>query len=591
MRRLAILVPIFLLSFSPAALAGDDSLPICADTEFVEFFNMIVAHQLEFDGDITSANMLNRVTGTQMERRQDYQSPAPQCADAIAIQRLLIQLGGDALARAALELADVPAADNPYQQRLPDDQARIDALLSAMLAVDRSAVPAAEQREATPCQPEDWALLDKAAAALLSEVNSASDDPAPSEALAAIDRLLVWREETIPTLPTCAEAIDLIQAMSATATDSAAYQAHTYGGVSADRNPFSPLLEAALATVALWREPIPASAAGQAVASSARAFSEVQLPSCSDAELADTFEELQAEFADLLKQADQAESKADLADYAEAQIAFRDTRLAELPLCLEALETRWWAAEALADAALRSAFKGDRSALIARRQGAAMDRNKARASSSWANLESALAGDDDGPITPVGKAAECTEADRLFLFVYLLPEFWELTDAALALSQPGDIATFIDQSYAFRRVLWANLPRCNDALEMGFIMRSVAADAAAMLALELARAPLENIAYLPKIAGGIERFFEWTEQFNETCGNLDGPTMTYYVVAENFANIRSCAATSCSIVATAQRGQGIDVVDNSSNWHELILPSCETGYIAAFLASQTPPAG
>lgn len=225
--------------------------------------------------------------------------------------------------------------------------------------------------------------------------------------------------------------------------------------------------------------------------------------------------------------------------------------------------------------------------------------NDSRASAGWEKLEAALlredtvasAGAESRSIAPlIAGAPSCDDADHLFFYVYLIPEFWRFTDATLSLSQPDEVAAFIDMSYAFRRLIWANLPRCADALEMGLIMRSVAADTAAMLALELAGAPAQDSPYLPKIAADIERFSEWADQFNATCGAVNSATTTYYVVAENIANIRACASTSCIIVTTASRGQRLDVVDDLSNWYEVILPSCETAYIAGFLASQTPPA-
>ena len=599
MRLLAILVSITLLCPGVASLADDGALPICADEEFLAFFNMVVEHQLLFDGDITSASMLNRASREQMVRRETYQRDLPLCADAIAIERLLIQLGGDALARSALDLAGLPADDNPYHQRLPSDQARIESLLSARLGLDRTQALPPDERAAPACEPDDWAQLDAAAAALLAAADSASDQTAPSQALTAIDKLLRWREAYIEALPQCAESIELIRAISAAATDSAAYHAFTYGGVSLERNPFPPLLEASIATVASWRDTIPPALREQAAPSSIRALIADRLPSCAYAELSGDIDDLQTDYGALIERAEAAVTSARLAEFGEAQIAFRNARLAELPLCAEALEVRWWVSEALADIALHSAIDAGAPASIwAPRPYAAKTNYAARASSSWGNLESALQSPSAAQPTDAGAwsiaaesaAPECGDGDHIFVLTYLVPKLTKLIDAALNLSQPDDLAEFIADSYAFRQLLWANLPRCADALETGLIMRSVAADTVAMLALELAGAPVVDSPYLPKIAGDIKRFSDWTNEFNATCGSINGTTTTYYVVAENIANIRACASTNCSIVTTANRGQRLDVVDDLSNWYEIVLPSCETAYIAGFLASQTPPA-
>ena len=589
MRRLAILLCVIMLSVSRAWLADDGVLPICAEDEFLKYFDMIVEHQIAFDADIAKASMLNRVSRAQMESREAYTSELPTCADAIAIQRLLIQLGGDALARAALELADLPADDNPYLQRLPSDQARIERLLSTMIGIDRAGALPSDQRELRACQSEDRVLLREAAAELLDASDSPTDATDPDATLAAIDRLLRWREEHIPGLPACAESIELTQALSAAATDSAAYQAFTYGGVSQERNPFPPLIEASVATISGLLEQLEAARSSQA----ARIFSGNQLPACAPHEFSGARESLWADYLALIERAAAVDSSADLVDFGEAQIAFRETRLAQLPFCEEGFAWRWWTAESLADAALRSAIAGGAPYSIATAHRSTMSDNAARASSAQADLKDAL----DGVATGGGdrrlKAAApaCSDADHVFLFAYLAPEFWKLTDAALAISQPQEVSPFIDQAFAFRRLLWANLPRCADALEAGLLMQAVAADFVAMLALELAQTPVEDIPYLPRIASDINRFIDWADQFTTTCGNLNGGATTYYVVAENIANIRSCASTSCAITTTAHRGQRLDVVNDKSNWYEIILPSCETAFIAGFLASQTPPPG
>ena len=590
MRRLAILLLITVLSQGRASLADDSAIPLCGDEEFLKFFHMIVEHQIEFDADIANASLLNQVSRAQMEGREAYLSERPMCSDAIAIQGLLIQLGGDALARAALELADLPVDDNPYLQRLAGDQARIDELLSTMLGIDRSSASPLDQRQLPACEPEDWSLLEDAADEILDLSNSARDETDPGATLGAIDRLLRWREENAAGLPECAESIDLIQAMIAAATDSAAYMAFTYGGVSQERNPFPPLLEASIATVTRWQEQLPTTRSSQA----ADIVSGNLLPRCKPDELSGALESLQSEYAALIERANTADSNADMVDFGEAQLAFRDSRLAPLPMCAEAFAWRWWTVEALADAALRSAIAGGAPYSIATEQRSTMSDNAARAASSLADLKDLMSGVSAAPsarglgLSTAGAPA-CNDADQVFIFAYLVPEFWKLTDAALAISQPPEVSPFIDQSYAFRRLLWANLPRCADALETGALMQAVAADAVAMLALELARVPVTDIPYLPRIASDINRFFERAGEYISTCGSINGGTRTYYVVAENIANIRSCASTSCAITSTAHRGQRLDVVDDNSNWYEIVLPSCETAFIAGFLASQTPP--
>ena len=582
MRRFTVLALIVMIWLGPASLADDSQLPLCTVEEFRAVFNTIVEHQLLFDGDIMNASQLYQVTGAQLEHREGSLSQLPLCADAIAFQRLLVQLGGDNVARAALELADLPAAGNPYLLRFPSAQARIEDLLSKMLGVDRSeALPPAD-RELPPCDTADLIPLADAAAAFLDFRNFGGEADNTAE---AIDALLRWREDMIPLLPLCAESIDLVQSLSAAATDSAAFYAFSYSGGSSTRNPFPALRDAGVAAVTGWLDQWSAIVASQASASTTPFAAEGRLPSCTPSNLSGAFEELQSTYSALLER---AEAGADLAGYSAAEIDFRESRLAQLPVCKEAFGLRWHSAEALADVALRlAAASGAPAETFARPP--AESGNLARASSLWTTLQNSLAESEGRSYAESRGAPECSEADDIFFLSYLAPEFVKFTDAALRISQPQDFTALIDQSYALRHLLWTHLPRCDNALAMGLLMRAIAADAISMIALELAGLPAAQIPYLAKITRDMDRLFEWFGELYSACGNVNGATTTYYVIAENIANVRACASTNCTIVTTASRGQRLDVLDDLSNWYEIVLPSCETAFIAGFLASQTPP--
>ena len=590
MSRMAFFVLVISLCLCPAALAADNPLPICAGDEFLEAFHQVVEHQVLFDNEVATYEELVRVSEIALATRHDL-AQLPACSEAIVIERLLTALGGDALARAALRLAGAPDAENPYLIGLPADQARIEDQLAAMLAIDRSAALPAERRELPACQAEDWSLLDVAASSLLLLAQATPGGADPAESLSAIDQLLRWREDNLGALPECAESIDLLQAISEAATDAAADQAFKYGSMPAGLSPFPPLLQTSLAAIRDWRDLHSLKAASEAASPKAADPGLSQLPACADADAIAAFMDSQSEYAALIEAAVRADSIASLVAFANEQFDFRKARLLPLPHCVEAFALRWWTAEALADAALRSAIVAGAPASIAPDIHPAFAENEARASASWARLEDRLSRGDralDGSMTAA--APECRDSDHVFLFTYLVPEFWKLTDFAMSISLPQAVPAFIERSYAFRELLWAHLPRCDAALEMGLLMRSAAADAAAMLALELAGAQAWDIPYLPQVAGDIDRFFALAGEFITPCGNLTGDTKTYYVVAENIANIRACASTNCEILTTATRGQQLDVADDMSNWYKIVLPNCETAFIAGFLASQTPPA-
>ena len=66
-------------------------------------------------------------------------------------------------------------------------------------------------------------------------------------------------------------------------------------------------------------------------------------------------------------------------------------------------------------------------------------------------------------------------------------------------------------------------------------------------------------------------------------------TQTYYVVSNSAVNLRTCGSTTCSVAATANRGDALRVVDDSGEWYEVLLDNGETAYIAAFLVSINQP--
>ena len=590
MRRLVIFGLIGLMQFVTAAQADVQHPVICTNDEFLTFFNMIVDFQVEFDGTIANASELKLATEAQIKYRDARLSQLPSCADAIIIQRLLIQLSGDSLARAALELADAPADKNPYLAQLDDDQQRINSRVTAMLGIDRSEAQPPAQRRFPACAPEDLARLDDAAAAFLALYQSASAATKPAESLDAIQRLLRWREDIAPSLRLCAESIDLIHALSAAATDTAAYEAFEYAGVSARGNPFPQLVSAGIAKVMDWRDQQQIALAAQAASSAANYQGQGALPSCAADALSATKDALLFGFAALIHRIDEVDSVVDALAFSQDAAAFRESALARLPLCAEALDARWAIDEVFADVPARAALAEALGATPARRLRSAMQVNRLRLESALSKLEGANADDARGVMTRRGEGApKCGDGDHIIVFSYFIPKFWQLTDMALRTADAEEAFDLIAQSYEFRRLLWDYLPRCDDALEMGLLMRSLAADAAGVLALELAGAPALRIPQLRNIGRDMEAFFERISGFYSTCGNVNGEAKTYFVVAENIANIRSCASTNCHIVTAYTRGQRLDVVDDMNSWYQIVLPTCETAYIAGFLASQTPP--
>lgn len=65
-------------------------------------------------------------------------------------------------------------------------------------------------------------------------------------------------------------------------------------------------------------------------------------------------------------------------------------------------------------------------------------------------------------------------------------------------------------------------------------------------------------------------------------------TSTMYVNATTNVNMRSCAATSCSVVTTVKPGEPVRVLGEDGDWYKVKVGT-KTGYIAGFLLTNNKP--
>lgn len=559
----------------------------CTRAEFLNIFKQTADQQLALDTALDTVEDLLSFSVAAIADRQSNLSASPNCADALVYQRLSIEVTGDFIARQALDLANIPQADNPYRLRYAGEQQRIEASLSAMLSRDRSEAPAVEERSLPVCSDKELTDLDELVRELLTLLDSSEASEGLAYALLAIDARLLWREEALAGRPSCAEWVELLPLLSAAATDSAADYAIA-AIVDSEDNPFASLAASQIVRLRHWLAPAPAALSvpdGATIASSG-------LPACTADELAQAHDRLAPHYASLLDTAGQIKDISDLQRYSEAYLQFRATQLVDLPLCAEAFAVGWQARQLLGGLAIWAALDlvDPASEQNPRRETRTDD--SARVAAAIDGLAGRLEGINGlSSRTPEASLLNCSRSEILFLYYYLLPEFDAFSFAALSQGAPEGLPALAERSLDLRDLLWLELPRCAEALELGMVMRRIAADLVALIGLEAAGTPAIDIPYLHGVAADLSWLAARLDEHTGDLGSTARAGTRYYIIAERGANIRSCGSTDCPVIATALAGDTVYASDDSGVWYRLDLPDNQTGYIAGFLLSSTPPSG
>ena len=584
MRRLVFasnLLALFLLfTMAVPMQAQGAQLPPCTRAEFRTIFDLIAESQLELGRTISSRADLLDFARTRIEQRDSGPPQSPLCSDAFAYQRLIVELTGDFIGRNALDLSEMPAAQNPYRVHLAGDQERIEDLARGMLSIDRSDAPAPAERSLAKCSLDELAALDATVADYSTLPASDADDRA-----AAIEAYVTWREEQLAQIPTCVDGIELTLLLSAAVTDSATQVA--LASISPDdENPYVSLAAESAERLSAWRDQLKDLRASRSDGSSAYAG----LSSCTMDELASAYHRLMPEYSDLLGSARQISSAADLRDYSEAYIAYRRNNLTYLPACAQAFAVGWEVRQQLGDLVSGTArdlieMPGN-SNPFSERLDAGSDRVARMIDGLASQLEGAGGGSSS---TPVETAAVCGQAELIYLHFYLVPAFHSFGEAALSIESWADIFTLNERSLSFRDLIWREMPRCAEAIELGLVMRRIAADFIAMLWLEVAGLPIDEIPQVNAVAEAMIWLSGQTDKLDVRFESATPAGQAYYIIAERGANIRACGSTDCAIVATALTGEAIQVIEDSGSWYQVSLPNDQVGYIASFLVSETRP--
>lgn len=569
------LILLFALLALPVTATRADDLPPCTSAEFRAIFDQIAAIQLELSATIGSVEEVLEFARANIAKRSQLPEEAPNCADAFALRRLTIELTGDAIGRAALDLIDMPPVENPYRQHLASDQDRIEHIAAKLLGADRSLAPERTARRLTTCASEQLSALNDS----LTQFRALLALDAPQPAL--IDAFLRWREVSLPQAPACADGIALVLLLSQSATDAAASQALDLLAQPSE-NPYANPLANSQDRLESWQSELQERLAE----SEDRAGATPKLPACRLPELANAYALLMPAYSDLLQQARQINRAEDLPAYSAAYFDFRESQLGRMPACAEAFALSWETRQLLGD--LLSGAARDMTPWAEGEN--PFEARVAMASANLASMIDKLAyqleESSQAAAPPALEAARlCSGPEMLFLQVYLLPEFHAFTAASLAAEEFADLDPLSQRSFTLRELLLRELPHCAEALELGIVMGRIAADFVAMLWLEAAGLPIAEIAQAQAVVADMRWLLARAAGLGSVSLSAEAASKNYFVSGERGANIRACASTECQILATALRGEPIDILEASGNWYKVNLPNDQVGYIASFLVS------
>ncbi len=196
-----------------------------------------------------------------------------------------------------------------------------------------------------------------------------------------------------------------------------------------------------------------------------------------------------------------------LLDYSETHLRLRNNVFPKLSLCLENFEFGWILAQIADDAVPLYAFVQSDVSRVANPFADTWDQDISRAA-RWLKDDRASLADQNSsrPASRQDRAEQCSTVDIDMLHSTIIPTFRELVAKSMDSSDLDALLVFVDEVITFRDMLWSDLPRCSEGLELGLMMRQIVSDFVSARALEFAGAATEEILYGHAIQTGMDAF-------------------------------------------------------------------------------------
>ena len=356
MKTFLFLSTLLLLVIAPVAHGQQNEFPSCSHSEILVLFSEVFDIEGLGGDPIETIDDLIENGKTILARRDLRFSLLPLCAEAIGTQRQNIMLKGDLVGYKALSLANLSDAENPYIIRGRIDEKRLAELALGLAGKGAKEEQSPDDSGISFCSREENLTLDELVMDFQDTQKTAADAQDGAQWIAAVDNLLVLRDENMPLLPECAQAIELGYLLNKVATDSAAMFAFNYAGVSQEDNPYFDTVMLTMRGLESWRDDLKLTRPEYEGATVLALGQAGALPSCTPKELASVHSLVVGKVMDVIISSQSVETAADLIAYGEAHIGLRDSTLAGLPLCQEIFEIGWLALQVLGDIISRNAL-------------------------------------------------------------------------------------------------------------------------------------------------------------------------------------------------------------------------------------------
>ena len=503
MRKLLVGYLLVLLGILPLAGADDNILEHCTneDLQIIVDADRKFRNVVESTDSVSEPLELLEYSHSYINWRDELRTILPKCGQSLEIGLSMSQIAGDSLLSLGLEMIAVPAEENKYLAELEKNSARLESARVALNGRDELKSPESEALEDQICslleEGTDYDLIEEYQA-MFGTINAVRT---VEDIQNYMGTHLTYRENLWMQLQACADVFEIALLHNQLTSDLVATLILHAVGISSESNPFFDQIGYASKHISeLYGRRMIETSSLEVIPL------ESNLPACARDELriyvdvSDAYEHLVGLMMQGISGSD------DLADYAAAQIGWRNALLPKLTLCAEAVEY----------GLLMSWINGDFiSSEVLKLIGVSSEENfflKNRESDKQrlAHLHTQVFEIEDAGEMPEETTvlAACLDDEWNLLFGDIMDDFLLVRDSAVGIGTLEEWLQFGVFLSSWRNSLWSQLPACSEAAETGILMNMGASDLSASIGFRALGISKDRDHYWNQISEHSARFDE-----------------------------------------------------------------------------------